>query len=89
MKNKIYIKTSVNIFISIFCNMATNLELLYRPFRKTLPRSIAFLNWISVKFYETLKSTQLETLEFVGEGKAAGGMVPLGKVKTQILPLLQ
>ena len=25
----------------------------YRPFHKTLPRSSAFLNWISVRFYET------------------------------------
>ena len=26
---------------------------LYRQFHKTLPRSSAFLNWISVRFYET------------------------------------
>ena len=26
---------------------------LYRPFHKTLPRSSAFVNWISVRFYET------------------------------------
>ena len=25
----------------------------YRPFHKTLPRSSAFVNWISVRFYET------------------------------------
>ena len=25
----------------------------YRPFHKTLPRSSAFINWISVSFYET------------------------------------
>ena len=25
----------------------------YRPFHKTLPRSSAFVKWISVKFYET------------------------------------
>ena len=25
----------------------------YRPFHKTLPRSIAFLNWNSVRFCET------------------------------------
>ena len=25
----------------------------YRPFLKTLPRSITFVNWISVRFYET------------------------------------
>ena len=25
---------------------------MYRPFHKTLPRSIAFVNWISVRFYE-------------------------------------
>ena len=25
----------------------------YRPFHKTLPRSSAFANWISVRFYET------------------------------------
>ena len=25
----------------------------YRPFKKTLPRSSAFVNWISVRFYET------------------------------------
>ena len=25
----------------------------YRPFHKTLPRSSAFINWISVRFYET------------------------------------
>ena len=27
--------------------------LFYRPFHKTLPRSSAFINWISVRFYET------------------------------------
>ena len=26
---------------------------IYRPFNKTLPRSSAFVNWISVRFYET------------------------------------
>ena len=26
---------------------------LYRPFHKTLPRSCAFINWISVRYYET------------------------------------
>ena len=30
------------------------LQLIYRPFHKTLPRSIAFVNWISVRFYETV-----------------------------------
>ena len=31
----------------------------YRPFHKTLPRSSAFVNWISVRFYETyIKSTK-------------------------------
>ena len=25
----------------------------YRPFHKTLPRSSAFVNWISARFYET------------------------------------
>ena len=25
----------------------------YRPFHKTLPRSSVFINWISVRFYET------------------------------------
>ena len=29
----------------------------YRPFHKTLPRSSAFVNWISVRFYETDCST--------------------------------
>ena len=27
--------------------------LTYRPFHKTLPRSSAFVNWISVRYYET------------------------------------
>ena len=27
-------------------------DLYYRPFHKTLPRSCAFVNWISVRFYE-------------------------------------
>ena len=27
--------------------------LFYRPFHKTLPRSSAFVKWISVRFYET------------------------------------
>ena len=26
---------------------------MYRPFHKTLPRTSAFVNWISVRFYET------------------------------------
>ena len=26
---------------------------IYLPFHKTLPRSSAFVNWISVRFYET------------------------------------
>ena len=26
---------------------------IYRPFHKTLPRSSAIVNWISVRFYET------------------------------------
>ena len=30
-----------------------NVNLTYRPFHKTLPRSSAFCNWISVRFYET------------------------------------
>ena len=27
--------------------------MMYRPFHKTLPRSRRFVNWISVRFYET------------------------------------
>ena len=27
--------------------------LTYRPFHETLPRSSAFINWISIRFYET------------------------------------
>ena len=27
--------------------------LIYRPFHKTLPRTSAFINWITVRFYET------------------------------------
>ena len=29
-----------------------SIENIYRPFHKTLPRSRAFVNWISVRFYE-------------------------------------
>ena len=32
----------------------------YRPFHKTLPRSSAFVNWISVRFYETGCTTRRE-----------------------------
>jgi len=28
-------------------------SVLYRPFHKTLPRSSLFVNWISLRFYET------------------------------------
>ena len=33
--------------------MTFNIIFMYRPFYKTLPRSSAFFNWISVRFYET------------------------------------
>ena len=37
----------------------------YRPFHKTLPRSSAFVNWISVRFYETgcTKNILKETIQ--------------------------
>ena len=37
-------KSGIKIFPKVFT---------YRPFHKTLPRSNAFVNWISVRFYET------------------------------------
>ena len=41
------------IYILLPSYLAFSVKLKYQPFHKTLTRSSAFLNWISVKFYET------------------------------------
>ena len=42
--------TSLKIHIEF---VIPDIEWRYRPFHKTLPRSSAFVNWISLRFYET------------------------------------
>ena len=59
----------------IFTN---NFSLSYRPFHKTLPRSSTFVNWSSVRFYETdctLTSFYTKNqLSFYRESSMADGM---------------
>ena len=47
-----YVKVNFDIQTWIATSAPFN-QLIYRPFHKTLPRSNAFVNWISVRFYET------------------------------------
>ena len=41
-------------------DMVAMLYFKYRPFHKTLPRPSAFLNWISVRFYETDSNKKIQ-----------------------------
>ena len=40
-------------FHNFFIQILVYISLRYRPFHKTLPRSNAYLKWMSVRFYET------------------------------------
>ena len=49
-----HVSQSVNQACPFLNKVNNQTELKYRPFHKTLPRSSAFVNRISVRFYESL-----------------------------------
>ena len=60
----------MNLFLNFFwLRYSEGYSHIYRPFHKTLPRSSAFVNWISVSFYETAGCTCICGISLTWPGK--------------------